>query len=87
MIAKRNAKWVNAHASIWACDAQICVNYKNATIQKTTKRMTTKLYLTMKQIMTTNRKAMIEKSRFLLIFFFFNCTDNNETIEINILLL
>ena len=69
MIAKRNAKWVNAHASIWVCDAQICVNYKNATIQKTTKRMTTKLYLTMKQIMTTNRKAMIEKSRFLLIFF------------------
>ena len=60
MILKRNAKWVYAHASIWACYAQICVNYKNATIQKTTKRITKKLYLTMKQIMTTNRKAMIE---------------------------
>ena len=85
VIANRNVKWVNAYASTWAWDAQICVNYTNATIQKTTKRMTTKLYLTMKHIMTTNRKAMIEKYRFLLICF--NCTDNNETVEINILLL
>ena len=80
VIANRNVKWVNAYASTWAWDAQICVNYTNATIQKTTK-----LYLTMKHIMTTNRKAMIEKYRFLLICF--NCTDNNETVEINILLL
>ena len=79
MIAKRNAKWVHAHASIWACDAQICVICKNTTIQKT-KKMTTKLYLTRKQIMATNRKVMIGKSRFLVLFF--NCTDNNETIEI-----
>ena len=60
MIAKRNVKWVHAHALIWACDAQICINYKNATIQKTTK-MTAKLYLTMKHT-TMNRKVMIEKS-------------------------
>ena len=86
MIAKGSAKWVNASASIWACDAQICVICKNATIQKTTKRMTTKLFLTLKQIMTMNRKVIIEKSRFLLIFLF-NCTVNNETIERNILLL
>ena len=70
MIAKRNAKWVNALTSIWACYAQICINYKNATNQKTTKRMTTKMYLTIKHIMTTNRKPMIEKSRVLLILFF-----------------
>ena len=79
MFAKRNAKWVHAHASIWACDGQICVNYKK------TKKMTTRFYLTMKQIMTTNRKAIIEKSRFLLIFL--NFPNNNKTIGINILLL
>ena len=28
MIAKINANRVHAHASIWACDVQICVNYK-----------------------------------------------------------
>ena len=86
MIAKGNAKCANTPASIWACDAQICVICKNATIQQTAKKMTTKLFLTLKQIMTTNRKVMIEKSQFLLIFLF-NCTVNNETIERNILLL
>ena len=58
------------------CQMQECYNSEN------NQEETTKLYLTMKQIMVKNRKAIIENLYFLI---FFNSTNNNQTIEINIM--